>query len=43
MRSSLREFKEEKLEGNSCICIEEENKEEKESEYNYVRIVEKSK
>lgn len=41
LRSSLREFKEEKLEGTRCIGIEEENKEEKESEYNYVRIVEK--
>ena len=41
LRSSLREFKEEKFEGNKCISIEEENKEEKESEYNYVRIVEK--
>ena len=41
LRNSLREFKEEKYEGNRCLCIEEENKEEKESEYNYVRIIEK--
>ena len=41
LKSSFRDFKEEKFDGIKCLCIEEENKEEKESEYNYVHIVEK--
>ena len=42
LRTSL-QFKDEKFEGSQCICTKEENKEEREreSEYNYVHIVEK--